>query len=209
MNIDIENIAFDEKGLIPVIVQDAFSGEIRMLAYANKEAIKKTIETGYAHYFSRSRNSIWKKGETSGELQEVLEIRIDCDNDTLIYMIKQQKDIACHTGNRNCFFRAFDKEKPSLMPFEILPFLERLIKDRISNPVENSYTSKLIKEGLDRIVQKVGEEAIESVIAFKNQDKKEIAYELADLIYHILVGIKYSNMSFEDIELELIRRHKS
>ena len=209
MNIDIENIAFDEKGLIPVIAQDAFSGEIRMLAYANKEAIKKTIETGYAHYFSRSRNSIWKKGETSGELQEVLEIRIDCDNDTLIYMIKQQKDIACHTGNRNCFFRSFDKEKPSLMPFEILPFLERLIKDRISNPVENSYTSKLIKEGLDRIVQKVGEEAIESVIAFKNQDKKEIAYELADLIYHILVGIKYSNMSFEDIELELIRRHKS
>jgi phosphoribosyl-ATP pyrophosphatase (EC 3.6.1.31)/phosphoribosyl-AMP cyclohydrolase (EC 3.5.4.19) len=209
MNIDIENIAFDEKGLIPVIAQDAFSGEIRMLAYANKEAIKKTIETGYAHYFSRSRNSIWKKGETSGELQEVLEIRIDCDNDTLIYMIKQQKDIACHTGNRNCFFRAFDKEKPSLMPFEILPFLERLIKDRISNPVENSYTSKLVKEGLDRIVQKVGEEAIESVIAFKNQDKKEIAYELADLIYHILVGIKYSNMSFEDIELELIRRHKS
>jgi phosphoribosyl-ATP pyrophosphatase (EC 3.6.1.31)/phosphoribosyl-AMP cyclohydrolase (EC 3.5.4.19) len=209
MNIDIENIAFDEKGLIPVIAQDAFSGEIRMLAYANKEAIKKTIETGYAHYFSRSRNTIWKKGETSGELQEVLEVRIDCDNDTLIYMIKQQKDIACHTGNRNCFFRAFDKEKPSLMPFEILPFLERLIKDRISNPVENSYTSKLIKEGLDRIVQKVGEEAIESVIAFKNQDKKEIAYELADLIYHILVGIKYSNMSFEDIELELIRRHKS
>ena len=209
MNIDIENIVFDEKGLIPVIAQDAFSGEIRMLAYANKEAIKKTIETGYAHYFSRSRNTIWKKGETSGELQEVLEIRIDCDNDTLIYMIKQQKDIACHTGNRNCFFRAFDKEKPSLMPFEILPFLERLIKDRISNPVENSYTSKLVKEGLDRIVQKVGEEAIESVIAFKNQDKKEIAYELADLIYHILVGIKYSNMSFEDIELELIRRHKS
>jgi len=209
MNIDIENIAFDEKGLIPVIAQDAFSGEIRMLAYANKEAIKKTIETGYAHYFSRSRNSIWKKGETSGELQEVLEIRIDCDNDTLIYMIKQQKDIACHTGNRNCFFRSFGKEKPSLMPFEILSFLERLIKDRISNPVENSYTSKLIKEGLDRIVQKVGEEAIESVIAFKNQDKKEIAYELADLIYHILVGIKYSNMSFEDIELELIRRHKS
>lgn len=208
---NIEDIAFDEKGLIPVIAQDAFSGEIRMLAYANKEAIKKTIETGYAHYFSRSRNSIWKKGETSGELQEVLEIRIDCDNDTLLYMIKQQKDIACHTGNRNCFFRAFNKEdeKPSLMPFEILPFLERLITDRISNPAENSYTSKLIKEGLDRIVQKVGEEAIESVIAFKNQDEKEIAYELADLIYHILVGVKYSNMSFEDIEFELIRRHKS
>jgi phosphoribosyl-ATP pyrophosphatase (EC 3.6.1.31)/phosphoribosyl-AMP cyclohydrolase (EC 3.5.4.19) len=209
MNIDIENIAFDEKGLIPVIAQDAFSGEIRMLAYANKEAIKKTIETGYAHYFSRSRNSIWKKGETSGELQEVLEIRIDCDNDTLIYMIKQQKDIACHTGNRNCFFRAFDKEKPSLMPFEILPFLERLIKDRISNPVENSYTSKLIKEGLDRIVQKVGEEAIESVIAFKNQDKKEIVYELSDLIYHMLVAIEYLGISFEDLEKELIRRHKS
>ncbi|MGC8587697.1 MAG: bifunctional phosphoribosyl-AMP cyclohydrolase/phosphoribosyl-ATP diphosphatase HisIE [Hydrogenobaculum sp.] len=208
---NIEDIAFNEQGLVPVIAQDAFSGEIRMLAYANKEAVKKTIETGYAHYFSRSRNSIWKKGETSGELQEVLEIRIDCDNDALIYMIKQQKDIACHTGNRNCFFRAFNKEneKPSLMPFEILPFLERLIIDRISNPVENSYTSKLIKEGLDRIVQKVGEEAIESVIAFKNQDKKEIAYELADLIYHILVGIKYSDMSFEDIEFELIRRHKS
>ncbi len=206
---NIEDIAFDEKGLVPVIAQDIFTGEVRMLAYANKEAIEKTIETGYAHYFSRSRNSIWKKGETSGELQEVVEIRIDCDSDALIYMVRQHKDIACHTGSRNCFFRAFNKEKTSLMPFEILPFLERLIKDRISNPQESSYTSKLVKEGLDRIVQKIGEEAIESVIAFKNQDKEEISYELADLVYHILVGLSYLGMSLEDIEKELIRRHKS
>lgn len=207
MNID--DIAFDEKGLVPVVAQDAFTGEIRMLAYANKEAIEKTLQTGYAHYFSRSRNALWKKGETSGELQEVLEIRVDCDNDAIIYMVKQHKDIACHTGSRNCFFKAFDKEKSSLMPFEILPFLERLVKDRISNPQENSYTSKLIKEGLDRIIQKIGEESIESVIAFKNQDKKEIVYELADLMYHILVGLGYVGISFEDVEKELVRRHKS
>ncbi|GAB6077950.1 bifunctional phosphoribosyl-AMP cyclohydrolase/phosphoribosyl-ATP diphosphatase HisIE [Hydrogenobaculum acidophilum] len=207
----IEDIAFDEKGLVPVVAQDAFTGEIRMLAYANKEAIEKTLQTGYAHYFSRSRNALWKKGETSGELQEVLDIRLDCDNDAIIYMVKQHKDIACHTGNRNCFFKAFNKKdgKPSLMPFEILPFLERLIKDRISNPQENSYTSKLIKEGLDRIVQKIGEEAIESVIAFKNQNKNEIVYELADLMYHILVGLSYLDISFEDVEKELVRRHKS
>jgi len=205
----LKDIAFDEKGLVPVIAQDAFTGEIRMLAYANEEVIEKTVKTGYAHYFSRSRNTIWKKGETSGELQEVLEIRLDCDNDALIYMIKQHKDIACHTGNRNCFFKAFNKEKPSLMPFEILPFLERLIKDRISNPKEGSYTAKLIKEGLDRVVQKVGEEAIESVIALKNQDKNEIVYELSDLIYHILVAIEYLGISLEDLEKELIRRHKS
>ncbi len=206
---NIEDISFDEKGLVPVIAQDAFTGEVRMLAYANKEAIEKTLQSGYAHYFSRSRNAIWKKGETSGELQEVLEIRIDCDNDAILYMVKQHKDIACHTGNRNCFFTAFNKEKTSLMTFEILPFLERVIQDRLSNPKEDSYTSKLVKEGLDRIIQKIGEEAIESVIAFKNQDKKEIAYELADLIYHVLVGLGYLGISFKDVEQELIRRHKS
>ncbi len=202
------NIKFDVVGLVPVIAQDIYTGEIRMLAYANQEAIEKTVETGYAHYFSRSRNEIWKKGETSGELQEVLEIRIDCDEDALIYMIRQHKDIACHTGNRNCFFRAFKSQK-TIMPFEIIPELERTIRDRIQNPKENSYTSKLIKDGLDRIIQKIGEEAIESIIAFKNKSKNEIIYEVSDLMYHLVLGLNYLDIPFEDIEHELIRRYKS
>ncbi len=202
-------IKYDDKGLVPVIAQDVYTGEIRMMAYANQEAIEKTLETGFAHYYSRSRQSIWKKGETSDELQEVLEIRIDCDEDAIIYMVKQYKDIACHTGNRNCFFRVFNKEKINLMPFEIIPSLERLIKDRMANPKENSYTNKLISEGFDRIVQKIGEEAIESVIAFKNKNKEEIVYEVSDMMYHLILGLNYLDMSFEDIEKELIKRHKS
>lgn len=203
------NVKYNEQGLIPVVAQDIYTGEIRMVAYANEEAILKTIETGFAHYFSRSKNKLWKKGETSGEFQEVVEIRIDCDGDTLIYMIKQHKDISCHTGSRNCFFRALNKETINLMPFEILPSLERLIKDRISNPKENSYTNKLIKEGFDRIVQKVGEEAIESIIAFKNKNKGEIIYEVSDMLYHLLLSLNYLDISLVDIEKELIKRYKS
>ena len=204
------DIKFDEKGLVPVVAQDWRTGEIRMLAYANKEAINKTIETGYAHYFSRSRNKIWKKGETSGELQRVKEIRIDCDGDALIYMVEQEKNKACHTGERNCFFRRLNEEKvDNVLPFETLQRLEEIIRERIEKLPENSYTAKLVKEGKDRILQKFGEEAIESLIALKNGNKEEIKEEVADMLYFLVLALSVNKTSVTEIMEELSDRIKS
>ena len=204
------DIKFDEKGLVPVVAQDWRTGEIRMLAYANKEAIEKTVETGYAHYFSRSRNKIWKKGETSGELQRVKEIRIDCDGDALIYMVEQEKNKACHTGERNCFFRRLNEEKvDNVLPFETLQRLEEIIRERIEKLPENSYTAKLVKEGKDRILQKFGEEAIESLIALKNGNKEEIKEEVADMLYFLVLALSVNKTSVTEIMEELSDRIKS
>jgi len=201
---------FNGEGLIPVIAQDYKTGEIRMLAYANEEAIKKTIETGYAHYFSRSRNKIWKKGETSGELQKVREIRIDCDKDTLLYIIEQEKNVACHTGNRNCFYRDIEeKEVDHILPFETLQRLEEIIRKRIEEKKEDSYTYKLFLQGKDRILQKFGEEAVESLIALKNGDKNSIKEEVADMIYHLILAIVVNDLSITDIMEELSDRIKA
>ncbi|RMH03142.1 MAG: phosphoribosyl-AMP cyclohydrolase, partial [Aquificota bacterium] len=137
----LEDLKFDEKGLIPVIAQDWRTGEVRMLAWANKEAIEKTLRTGYAHYYSRSRREVWKKGESSGELQRVLEVRLDCDEDTLIYIVTQEKNRACHTGERNCFFRDIEKNKvKKVLPFEALQRLQEVIIQRLEEKPENSYT---------------------------------------------------------------------
>ncbi len=204
------DIKFDEKGLVPVVAQDWRTGEIRMLAYANKEAIEKTVKTGYAHYFSRSRNKIWKKGETSGELQRVKEIRIDCDGDALIYMVEQEKNKACHTGERNCFFRRLNEEKVNnVLPFETLQRLEEIIRERIEKLPENSYTAKLVKEGKDRILQKFGEEAIESLIALKNGNKEEIKEEVADMLYFLVLALSVNQTSVTEIMEELSDRIKS
>ena len=162
-------LKFSKEGLIPVIAQDYRTGEIRMFAWANEEAVRKTLETGYAHYYSRSRQSLWKKGETSGELQRVKEVRVDCDEDVLIYVIDQEKNRACHTGERNCFFRNIEGEKiQKPLPFEALQRLQEVLRDRIAKKPEGSYTAKLLKEGEDRVFQKFGEEAIEVLIALKN-----------------------------------------
>ena len=206
----LKKLKFDEKGLIPVVAQDYRTGEIRMVAYANEEAIKRTLETGYAHYYSRSRQQIWKKGETSGELQRVKEIRVDCDNDTLIYVIEQEKNKACHTGERNCFFKNIDGEyalkKP--LPFEVLPRLQEVLKDRIENLPEGSYTTKLVKEGFDRIVQKFGEESVEVLIALMNRDKEQVVYESADMLYHWLLALTYLGIDIKEVLEELRRRFK-
>ncbi len=203
-------IKFDEKGLIPVIAQDFKTGEIRMLAYANEEAIRKTIETGYAHYFSRSKKKIWKKGETSGEFQRVREIRVDCDGDSIVYIVNQDKNRACHTGNRNCFFRNIEgKEIDDVLPFEALQRLEEIIKSRMEKMPENSYTSKLLREGKDRILQKFGEEAIESLIALKNGDRESIREEVADMMYHLILSLAINGMSITDIMEELSDRIKA
>ncbi|RUM30336.1 MAG: bifunctional phosphoribosyl-AMP cyclohydrolase/phosphoribosyl-ATP pyrophosphatase [Aquifex sp.] len=202
-------LRFNDEGLIPVIAQDYRTGEIRMLAYANEEAVKKTLETGYAHYYSRSRKKIWKKGETSGELQKVIEIRVDCDEDTLIYVIEQEKNKACHTGERNCFFRNLEGDKVEKpLPFEVLPRLQEVINERIKTKKENSYTVKLVKQGKERVFQKFGEEAVETLIALMKGKREEVIYESADMLYTFLVSLSVSGIDVKEVMEELIRRFK-
>ncbi len=165
----MQGIRFNEEGLVPVIAQDYRTGEVRMLAWANREAVERTLESGYAHYYSRSRRSLWKKGESSGELQRVREIRVDCDGDTLLYIIDQELNRACHTGERNCFFTDVDgKRVDKPLPFETLQRLQEILNRRLEERPEGSYTVKLVEGGIDRVAQKLGEEAVECVIAVKN-----------------------------------------
>jgi len=202
-------LKFNEEGLIPVIAQDYRTGEVRMLAYANEEAVKKTLETGYAHYYSRSRKKIWKKGETSGELQRVIEVRVDCDQDALIYVIEQEKDRACHTGERNCFYRNLEGkkvEKP--LPFEVLPRLQDVIREKIERKEEGSYTAKLVSQGNERVFQKFGEEAVETLIALMKGKREEIIYESADMLYTFLVSLSVRGIDVKEVMEELIRRFK-
>jgi len=198
---------FNNAGLIPVIAQDYRTGEIRMMAWANREALKKTLETGYAHYFSRSRGKVWKKGETSGEVQRVREVRIDCDEDALIYVIEQNLNKACHTGERNCFFRSISGEKVSKpLPFEALFRLQEILKDRIEKKPPDSYTVQLVESGTDRVLQKFGEEAIECLIAFKNGIKKDIVSEAADMLYVFILALTLTNTDIKEVMEKLIER---
>lgn len=202
-------LKFNQEGLIPVIAQDYRTGEIRMFAWANEEAIRKTIETGYAHYYSRSRKAIWKKGESSGELQRVVEIRVDCDEDVLLYIVLQEKNRACHTGERNCFFRDLEGKKVKrVLPFETLQRLQEIIHQRLEEMPENSYTVKLFKEGEDRILQKFGEEAIETLIALKRGVPEEIRAEASDMLYHLLLMLSVRGIGIEEVLRELASRLK-
>ncbi|MGB9767022.1 MAG: bifunctional phosphoribosyl-AMP cyclohydrolase/phosphoribosyl-ATP diphosphatase HisIE [Sulfurihydrogenibium sp.] len=206
--IDLDKISFNEDGLVPVIAQNYYNGKILMQAYANKEAIQETIKSGYATYFSRSRQSLWKKGETSGNLQKVIDIKIDCDEDSLIYLVVEEGP-ACHTGEESCFYRNLNLEKDTKpLPFEILHKLYEKIEERKNTKPEGSYVAKLFEKGSDKIVQKVGEEAIETVIALKNKNKDEIVYETADLLFHLLVALVDSGVKLEYIQEELLKRYK-
>lgn len=205
---DFSKIKFNEKGLVPVITQSYYTGKVLMQAYANKEAIKKTLETGYATYFSRSRNSIWVKGETSGNKQKVVKVKVDCDGDSILYLVKDY-NVACHTGNETCFYRDInfeENQKPDA--YEIFHSLYKKILERKETKPEGSYVSKLFEKGSDKIIQKVGEEAIETVIALKNKDKDEIIYETADLIFHLIVALANAGVKLEDIQEELLKRYK-
>ncbi|OQY09464.1 MAG: bifunctional phosphoribosyl-AMP cyclohydrolase/phosphoribosyl-ATP diphosphatase [Fusobacteriia bacterium 4572_132] len=206
--IKAEELKFDEKGLIPVIVQDYRDNEVLMLAYGNEEAVNLTLETGIAHYFSRSRQKLWKKGETSGHFQNVKEIFYDCDKDTLLLKVEQVGDIACHTGNRSCFYRKM-KEFEKVEKIEnVVDSLYELIADRKENPVEGSYTKYLFEEGLDKILKKVGEESAEVIIGAKNEDRAEVVYEASDLTYHVLVLLAHFGIKPEEIRKELLKRKK-
>ncbi len=205
----LEDLKFDEKGLIPVIAQDWRTGEVRMLAWANKEAIEKTLRTGYAHYYSRSRREVWKKGESSGELQRVLEVRLDCDEDTLIYIVAQEKNRACHTGERNCFFRDIEKNKvKKVLPFEALQRLQEVIIQRLEEKPENSYTVRIASQGEDRVLQKFGEEAIEALLALKKGDPKDIKAEVSDLLYFLVLSLTLKGIGIEEVLEELASRMK-
>lgn len=196
-------LKFDGNGLICAIAQDYESGEVLMQAYMNREAFDKTLETGYAHYWSRSRRKLWKKGEESGHLQKVVGVYLDCDSDCVLLKV-QQTGAACHTGNYTCFFTPV---RECGVGAEMLGQLQRIVEDRKENPEEGSYTNYLFDKGVDKIAKKTGEEAVELVIAAKNGDKEEIVGECADLFYHTLVLLANAGVKLSDVCTELKNRH--
>ncbi|NLB51374.1 MAG: bifunctional phosphoribosyl-AMP cyclohydrolase/phosphoribosyl-ATP diphosphatase HisIE [Syntrophomonadaceae bacterium] len=201
-------IKFDEKGLVPAIVQDSSSGQVLMMAYMNEESLAKTIESGYTWFFSRSRQKLWMKGETSGNTQQVEQILYDCDEDTLLVKVKQ-KGAACHTGNYSCFYRSLDgtaQDSAAADDSNILKELYSIIASRQKGMPEGSYTSYLFREGIDKILKKVGEESAEVIIAAKNRSKEEVVYETSDLIYHLLVMMVEQGVDLSDIYKELRSR---
>ena len=202
----IKNLKFDDKGLIPAIAQDIDTKEVLMLAYMNEESIRKTLEEKKACYYSRSRQELWTKGLTSGNIQEVKGLYYDCDADSILVLVKQT-GVACHTGNYSCFFNPI-MEKENIDTKDVLEKLYSLLEDRKVNPVDGSYTNYLFDKGLDKILKKVGEESAEVIIAAKNESKEEITYEISDLVYHTLVLMVNSGIKIEDIKKELISREK-
>lgn len=198
----IKEIKFDDKGLVPAITQDVKTKEVLMLAYMNRESIEKTIQEGVVYYYSRSREKLWKKGETSGNIQKLKGFYYDCDKDSIL-LIVEQVGVACHTGNYSCFFNKVLETK--YKNINIIEELYSLLEDRKNNPKEGSYTNYLFREGIDKILKKIGEEASEVIIGAKN-NREELIYEISDLIYHTLVLMVNENISIKDIEEELISR---
>lgn len=206
----INTLKFDASGLIPAVVQNIETGEVLMVAYMNADTIGKTVETGRATFWSRSRREVWVKGETSGNYMYVKEIRVDCDCDCLVLLVNPAGS-ACHTGNRSCFFRRIEdgklvEDKNEKIKSDVFAREQAVVIDRKENPEDGSYTNYLFDKGEDKILKKVGEEAAEVVIAGKNRDKDEISYEVADLIYHLTVMLVDNGMTWEDIYAEMERR---
>ena len=202
--LDVSELKFDEKGLIPAIVADAITGKVLTLAYMNRESLKITMERGLTCFFSRSRNERWLKGETSGNYQHVVSITADCDRDALL--VKVEKDgPACHTGSDSCF-TAPVFESDELAEFTLRGLYE-LLEDRKAKLPEGSYTTYLFQKGIDKILKKVGEESTEVIIAGKANDKAETIYELADLAYHAMVLMVQMGITVDDVHKELASRH--
>lgn len=202
--LNIDELKFDEKGLIPAIVVDAVSKKVLTLAYMNKESLEITMEKGLTCFYSRSRKELWLKGETSGNYQHVVSITADCDNDALVVMVEKDGP-ACHLGTDTCFNTpVYESEELSEFSLE---GLFNLIAGRKVEKKEGSYTTYLFEKGIDKILKKVGEECTEVIIAAKANDKKETVYEIADLAYHTLVLMIEMGLSLEDIHRELASRH--
>ncbi len=203
----ISKIKFDKKGLVPAIAQDINTKKVLMLAYMNKESIAKTLEEKKACYFSRSRNELWLKGETSGNYQILKNMTYDCDGDTILLEV-EQKGVACHTGQYSCFHNNIFTSSNSSNEDDIIEKLYEIIMDRKNNPKKESYTTYLFEEGIDKILKKVAEESGEVIIASKNKDKDELIYEISDLVYHMIVLMVEKNLNLNDIKKELKNRHK-
>ena len=202
--IDINSLKFDDKGLIPAIVVDAVSKKVLTLAYMNRESLQMSVEKGITCFWSRSRNQLWIKGETSGNFQHIVSITADCDKDALVVMVEKDGP-ACHTGADSCFTdRIWESDELSEFSYQ---GLMDLIEGRKTNPQEGSYTTYLFEKGLDKILKKVGEECTEVIIAAKDKDYKETVYEIADLCYHTMVLMVENKISLEDITKELASRH--
>src|SRR5512143_4129475 len=216
---DVSALKFDKDGLVPAIVQDYMNGEVLMMAYMNALAVEKTLETGLCHYWSRSRQKLWLKGETSGHTQAVKEAYYDCDADCLLFKV-DQKTAACHTGHRSCFYTKIEaegvrdagskvfEESDVYSGSDILDKVFAVIEERRRSPVEGSYVGKLLSDGRDRILKKVGEEAAEVVIAAKNGSKEELVHETADLWFHTLVALSDAGVSPVDVYKELKKRRE-
>lgn len=202
--IPIEEIKYNEQGLVPAIAQDYLDGTVLMMAWMNKESLQKTIDTGETWYWSRSRQELWHKGATSGHIQKVRSLRYDCDSDALLVTVEQIGDIACHTGERSCFHQ-IDHSK-NAPPADTLSEVYRVICDRIANPEESSYTCKLLAGGDNKILKKIGEESAEVVMACKDDKPEEIASEVADLLYHTLVALAHHKVDIRDVYRQLQSR---
>jgi phosphoribosyl-ATP pyrophosphohydrolase/phosphoribosyl-AMP cyclohydrolase len=212
-SLDIEELSFGPGGLLPAVAQDASTGEVLMLAWMNREALRKTMESGMAHYYSRSRQRLWLKGETSGHFQSVVRILRDCDDDSLLLLV-EQTGAACHTGRRSCFFRELDGRDALSPRFadksseDVLSELQEVIEGRRANPKEGSYTSYLFDKGIDKILKKVGEESSEIIIAAKNPSQTDLTGEIADMMFHVSVLLAQRGLSWRDVCAELERRRK-
>lgn len=204
---DMSKIKFDEKGLVPAIAQDAKTGRVLMLAYMNAESLQMTLDSGCATYFSRSRQQLWRKGETSGHTQRVLEMRYDCDGDALLLTVEQEGP-ACHTGEISCFHNPILTADADDLPpaADVVQQVYDVICDRKEHPREGSYTNYLLDKGVEKICKKVGEEASETIIAAMKRSKPEVCYEAADLVYHLLVLLFEQGVTPDDLWAELARR---
>lgn len=209
---NIEEMTFDEKGLIPAIIQDETTKEVLTLAYMNRESLAKSLETGETWFFSRSRQELWHKGATSGNTQKIIEMKLDCDQDAIVILVAPTGP-ACHKGSNSCFEAGFyhseESNIQSLSDYEILLSLEKIIKEREESRPEGAYTTYLFEKGIDKILKKVGEEAAEVIIAAKNRDIEELKWEAADLLYHLLVLLREQNLSFKEVLSVLEKRQES
>ncbi len=203
----LSQLRYDDRGLIPAIVQDYLDGTVLMLAWMNSDSVQKTLDTGETWFWSRSRSELWHKGATSGHIQKVKSIRYDCDRDALLVGVEQIGDIACHTGERSCFYQGVDGQSIE-PPSDTLSELFKVICDRQSNPTDNSYTCQLFAAGDNKILKKLGEETVEVVMACKDDDADAIASEAADLLYHTLVALAHHQVDIKDVYRKLQARKR-
>ena len=211
LNIPLEQLRFDAAGLIPAIAQDWLDGAVLMVAWMNRDSLRRTIATGEAHYWSRSRQQLWHKGATSGHYQQVHGLRYDCDADALLLTVEQRHDVACHTGARSCFYGeglqpstgGADAPPP---PADMISELSRLIEARRRQPVSGSYTNRLLDGGDNSILKKIGEESAEVVMACKDDQPEAIASEAADLVYHLLVALAHHGVGWRQVLRQLAQR---